>query len=374
MSSLSKWLLRLAQYYGIIFGFTYIYIDYKNRHIKIYRSVQIYAYFINFLYVAATIHYYTFVLTRFPLFYHEHPVVSYAAMIQHILRLVIFIGLIVIRLKEEKLLKKLFEIYLPLQVLYFDNVTHISADETIKYSVILNIFNVMAHSMCFVLNAFVYKVNGKPWFDVMSTCFLNYFLAMQHFIMLHHVLVLSYINHCFKKLNVQLHRQQVTEYFARIYYKISLLLEQVNHLNGPLIFFVLVSLLLANSIYAYGLILYDFNIRLLSYDLLFDFCTFIIFCMDIFLYFLICDRVKNTTNESAYILMEYSVNKNQQETEIVALGRLTMELDVNICGFFSIDLEALNTLITEIVTLTIILIQIEYFSGTYNGEILETDV
>lgn len=44
----------------------------------------------------------------------------------------------------------------------------------------------------------------------------------------------------------------------------------------------------------------------------------------------------------------------------MCMGRLVQRLDINICGFFDVNLKSLFKLISEIVMLTIVLIQIQH--------------
>ncbi|KAM7342565.1 gustatory receptor 10b [Cochliomyia hominivorax] len=361
--TLPNWLLRLVQYYGMVFGFTSINIDVQHKRLNIHKSVKIYAYLINLLYVVATIRFYVYIYTNFIIFDQKHPFLAYAYYTQRVIRTFMLIGIILLRIKEERFVGKWFGICEHLQRTYFDKIAHRSADGTVNIALIINIFNIMAHCLCLILNLITLLLRNSSWLLIITNCSENYFIAMEHYTMLHHALILSYINHSFKMLNNQLLYEEVEKSFLKTYVTFSSLLQQVNNANGPLIFLVLVSLLLAESMYAYSIILFQLFIGHNDLESFIELCTFIIFSINIYLYFLICDRLQNTTKETGQILMELCGRDNDhQEVEFLVLRRLTVKLNVNICGLFTIDLGALFILISEVVTLKIIIVQIEYWT------------
>ncbi|KAM7343522.1 uncharacterized protein ACRADG_010520 [Cochliomyia hominivorax] len=372
MSSPSIWLLRFAQFYGIICGFTYIFIDTKTKEVKISLKVKSYTYFVNFLYVFSMTYFHVYNLINYPIYNDDFSVLFYAFSVEHFLRLFILFALILLRIREERALKKWIKIIQFLQAKYFDEITPITTDKVIKRILSFNIFNIISHSVCSVLIVFLYINNCKNFTVINTTFYNNYFIAMEHYVMLHHGLLLWYLNNCFLKFNYQLQEKKLHRHVATIYSRLSLILQDVNALNGTVIFLVIVSLLLAISLYAYITIIYDLGIQLFDYDTIFDFCIVIIFCIDIFLYFLICERVQNTTKETGRILMEYTTREYQKEIEIMALERLTNELCIDMSGFVTLNLGSLFSIISEIVMLTIILLQIDYNSLKYESNQTQT--
>ncbi|KAM7342294.1 uncharacterized protein ACRADG_009760 [Cochliomyia hominivorax] len=359
-SCISKWLLRVAFYYGIFFGYTYIYVDVNKRLVKSNGYVKIYVYFINSIHGILLL-YYAVENIKYNFLYPGNPVLAFGYSVMHIGRVCIFVGVIVLRIREENALKKWFKIIVPLQLTYFDKISVMSSKEMSEEILCLNILVIVFYSLCSLITFFIYPSKGD-WGHMVLLCSENYITLMQTYVMLHHVITLCYINICFSKLNQQLEQGQILELFANIYFKLSLLLKEVNEINGPVIFSVLSCLLLSNSFYIFiSLVLMISFPEIFLYTFILGLVILILICIHIFLYFLICELVHRTTTDSGRILMLYNVrNKHYLEIEMVCLGRLLLNLNINICGLFSISFSSLFTLILEIITLIIILIQFDY--------------
>ncbi|KAM7343899.1 uncharacterized protein ACRADG_010798 [Cochliomyia hominivorax] len=358
-SNIPNWLLYFALYYGIFFGYSYVYINIEKRLVKFYRSVKIYVYFVNSFYVLLLI-FYTAEDLKGTFFEHENSVLSYAYNIMYIIRFFMYAGVIWLRIKEENALKKWFGLIHSLQLTYFDKISLSSNENDTKGVLNLNILVLFAYNICVLYNLSQYPVR-EQWRFFLELSIQHYFISMQYYVLLHHALTLCYIKNCFSKLNQQLEYGQVLVPFADIYFKLSALLEEVNIINGPLIFIVIFLLLLINSfsILTAAEILVNYN-TLYLYEYLFDLIVFIIFCLGIFLYFMICELVYRTTKDTARVLITYTAREQNHEVEIITLGRLGLELRINVCGLFSINLSSLFALVIEIVTLSIIFVQMEY--------------
>ncbi|KAM7343086.1 uncharacterized protein ACRADG_010233 [Cochliomyia hominivorax] len=360
MLYLFKLLLRIVQYLSLIFGFTYIYIDYKGRLVKIYKSAKIYAFIINFPFII--------LMCRFAFRYIYkanvntlHPIIVYINIIEEILNVFTFMGFILMRFKEEKLLRKLTKIVTYLQTIYFDKLTQTSLSERITEVFILNIFIVISSNIYTVLNLMVIVATTRlRWYVLPHSSCKYYILTLKHYILFHHGLTLCCVNHYFQKLNNYLKYEPVDGITAQVFLQLSLILKELNVLNGPLIFYVIISLFLENGSFICFILLFYLENHSQNINI-WDFYDFIFFCLNIFLYFFICERIKTTSRETGNLLMEYHEGENQKETETLCLGRLVMENDVNICGFFTVDLGALFTWVSSIIILTIILVQSSHY-------------
>ncbi|KNC28250.1 hypothetical protein FF38_14140 [Lucilia cuprina] len=85
------------------------------------------------------------------------------------------------------------------------------------------------------------RMNNHEAMNMMSFAF--YLCAVIHTILLRHSLILFNFNQCFTNLNNQLVQDRVDAPFGNIFFKISLLLEKVNVIFGPHIFWALLGLL-----------------------------------------------------------------------------------------------------------------------------------
>ncbi|KAM7344120.1 uncharacterized protein ACRADG_010953 [Cochliomyia hominivorax] len=315
MSRLSNCILRLALYYGLFFGYTYIYVNDKERYIKIFASVKIYVYIINLVTLALII---LFTVDNYEtsIFYSEDPATAFAIIVSYFARFVIYAGITLLRIREEKALEKWLKIFLPLELTYFPKLYFITCNENIKNILVFNIIIIMFYNFCIFLTLLPLIAYGD-WWTVMDIFLESYIVGMQHYVLLHHAFMLCYINYCFAKLNKLLEHQQMQEGLARIHLKYSLLLQQVNSINGPVIFLILVSLLVTNSLYICGTLMSIYENRDIITSLISEYlkeiCILLSLFIDMFLYFLICERICGTTKETGRILMEYNARTQNHD-------------------------------------------------------------
>lgn len=319
MSGFSNFLLRLPSYYSIFFGFSYSYVDYENRQLKSCFYLKVYVYLINLIY-SGQILYYTVDNFGYEMLYNENSIISSAYIIINLLDLIIFGNLIITRFKQDKKFEEYQKILRPLHIEYFDKLTYIPINETSKVLIIINILSLGTQTFCVIL-ILVPHLFKDQLFNIMDICLQHYLLAMQQYILLQHAFILSYFNYCYSKLNTKLQYFLIQETYAQIYIKISLILQKINNHNEVLIFLVLISLFLKISLYLYGTILFAYeihsNFSKYSYDFILELNIFIFLCINIFLYFLICERLCETTKESRRILMDYNVQSCNQEVGLL---------------------------------------------------------
>lgn len=310
MSRLFKWIFNLYQFYRIFFGFSYAYIDLEKRIVKFNIFVKIYVTFVNIICAAMLIYYIKSnsedILRTIA---NASGLIVWDTLIESICCLFIVIGLIVLRIKEEKAFK---ELYLS-HINYINEIPNMATDKIAERIIIFYILIFFTHGIYILYRFFLLTISGK-WIKWIEYDTMKLFIAIQNNIMFQHCLILSYINNLYSKLNVQLENgDNVQGTFSHIYVQLSLLVEHVNAINGPMIFviFLFQIIYLATSIriiYHEGLLM-DNDMFLDPSILGF---TFLI-SINLFLYFLICDRFYSTTCKTGDILKEYNIKNHNSE-------------------------------------------------------------
>ncbi|KAI8116209.1 hypothetical protein CVS40_11676 [Lucilia cuprina] len=165
-----------------------------------------------------------------------------------------------------------------------------------------------------------------------------------------------------KLFRKMLQNKQLKRPFTNIYFQLSMLHQQINSLYGPAIFVILVSLLLNYSLTIYSIISLSIHsdIGIFSFQSIFEIRYCISLFVDMFLYFLICDRMNQTSKETSTILMEYYTRKQNQEIDCLCLGRSVLQLNINICDIIDIDFKSLLSMLSSIFMFIIIITQVQY--------------
>ncbi|KAM7352906.1 uncharacterized protein ACRADG_005240 [Cochliomyia hominivorax] len=358
MSCLYSLLSHLNQYIFIIFGFNYFYIDFKKSHVKIYKSVKIYVVFVTLLFGGLLLFYFfdAFILHMHftPLYLH----VTVTHLLKFISHVVMLMTFILLRIREETAFKRLHKMVLKLQTTYFDKLSDLPLMDTIKRVTVINMFLILITNFCSILDPIIIVLR-KLWFWqlIASYCYGSYFEVMEQYILFQHSLIICYINNYFRKLNNHLKCMPVGKRHARIYLQLSLILKEVNAINGSIVLIAIVSIVFEFAKYFHYTLSFELHTTW-NYRHYLDIFDVTVCSTGIFLYFLNCENLKNTTKETGLILMEQSEMEDYKKLETFCFGRLMMELDVKIYGFLTIDLSALFSIVSAFVTLTIILIQV----------------
>lgn len=315
MTCLTNFLLNFIQCHYIFYGFTFIYIDIGKRTIKFPIYLKIYVYFLNLIYAALIVYCFLEALNLTTKYFVNELIMQLSYNIIYLAHMFMFVGLIWMRIKEEIFLKKWFKIILPLQTTYFDIHSQSLTDKTAERFQIFNVLILFIQGY-YVLYKIALELMNKSWITLLETCVFNLFSLMENYIMIHHIFILCYIKNCFTKLNNELRIGEIHEAFAKIYLRISLLMREVNIINGPLIFLVLFCQLMQISIYIQMMFeLFATSGYFFIMDLVMPFIIATIF-LNIFLYFLICDQLYNTLKETGDILLLYDASKENQVPEI----------------------------------------------------------
>ncbi|KNC23436.1 hypothetical protein FF38_13320 [Lucilia cuprina] len=255
-----------------------------------------------------------------------------------------------LRLKGDKLLDKWLNIFLELQIKYFDKLQKTSVDGKTKIILIFNIIMMSTNSLA-TLVIMVPSLLDRDWLSLILDYLDGYCYALEHYIMLHHILLLSYINHCLSLLNNKLRYGPVKRSLVNNYFQLVKLLQEINDIYGPMIFNMFLGILLTSSIYADSILIYikngEYKLNLFEYFV--QVSALLLMWINLYLYFLICDRVNETSRETTIIILEYSTRSNDnQEVELLFLEHLVLRLKINICGMFDLDLSSFFAFVAAI--------------------------
>lgn len=305
----------LYQYYSIFFGHTYIFIDFKNGVLKFYLFLKIYIYLVNLLYALIIIYFLSCLIDEIMQFAAEDEMTKFTVIIFNVTRLGILIGLIVVRLKEEMVYKKWYNTYETFLDKFIFNTTLNKTTE------IIQILNILVIFVCGIY--YIYKIIdsllANYTFKNVNANVVDIFTIVEMFIMFHHNFILNYMAKGFSKLNNHLKTAQELTTFPMVYLKLSKLLEQVNILNGPLIFLVLFAQLIDIAIYIRTMFQFLPVINTLPFVNILSIPMLFIISANFILYFVLCDRLYRTTKETGEILKEYNAEQFNSEVGIFNL-------------------------------------------------------
>lgn len=320
MSQLFNFLIRLIQYHYIFYGLTYVYIDNSKRIVKFSIYLKIYVYIINIIYAVLAIHdlFSVILVAKYNL--NGDEIYTYCDTILYIIRLSIFAQLFLLRIREEISLKKWLKIFSPIQNTFFSRISQELSND--KFTQRLQIFNMLiillesVYALCMFL---VYLID-ENWKMLMTFCIYGFFAIMENYIMIRHSFILCYIRSCYAKLNNQLKNEQIEKSIANVYNNLDLVIQEVNVLNGPVIFAVIMCQLVQMSLNIYNIfeIIINFDpFLLLDLTILIEPSIFIILVINISVYFLLCDGVNRIVRETGEILKTYVTKSENEQVNIV---------------------------------------------------------
>lgn len=304
MSFLYKSFLRLLQYFSILCGFSYTYVDIEKHSVKFPKIVKVYVYLLNLIQCAFLLWYYGCAFKHAIYFTQKNSVMHYVFVFGIISRLILLLGNVFLHIGQENFLKKSLEIFLPLQAEYFDKLSEIPSNKILETAQICNISIMLSYAIYSNYLVVCDLIDAK-WLGIMSSISDDYFVSLERYIMIKHSIMLCYISYFFSKLNKHLENRDVTISFANLYYKLTLQLEQVNIVNSPMIFFTLFSQLLAICSYMHLVVSAILNKSMYKYLYYPEFIMMGLLVFSLFIYFLICECVYKTMRKTRDILMEY---------------------------------------------------------------------
>lgn len=317
MSRLYKFLLYITQYYNITYGFSYIYVNIDKRLLKFPIVLKIYVYFLNLMQSLIILYYYGRAFKEALYYMSKNAFMNYVFMIEVLVRMLIFLGNTMFHNKEEKFLKKYHNIHLKLQSDYIDKLSEISLNNILEIAQIIHILITLTYGLYTYYLMFGFLFNDN-WEGCMFEYIDALFKGLERYVMFNHSVMLCYISYCISKLNKQLESGDIEEPYGRIYFKFSLLLDQVNILNSPMIFGTLFSQFLGCCSQAHQMFVVFLKRNpdvQLNYVHIF---MRSILNFNMFFYFLICDRIAYTTRKTMDILREHITNNQNEE---VCIGK-----------------------------------------------------
>lgn len=314
MTCLDNFILRFIQYHYILHGLTYIYIDIGGRVIKISKFFKFYSYISNILRISLMIYNIPIIFGVLDQIYIDNIVRVYTAAVFYICRISVLVIMTLLCCKDDIFLRKCLKIFLPFQTIYPNKFSLLSTDKFLKriqISYILIVFLQFLHDLIVMIK----RILSNQWLYAIQNYFLEgFFYVMFNYVMMRHIFILCYIKNWFSILNDELKTEHISESFSDIYMKLSLTMEEWNRLNGPLIFGVLFCQLLQIPDLIY--MLYQ---TVLSLEFLVDITVILkpaiilVLFINMFLYFLMCDRVYRMDGETTEILMGYDNTKQKNQ-------------------------------------------------------------
>lgn len=311
MICLRNLLFRFSQYYGIFFGFTYALIDFKKSEIKFNNNVKIYVYLLNFITLLPMSIY---KLKGSIQFFVQDIGLTVIQVIPNIACVFMLPVLICRRLKEEQFHKSVFEKFISRQKRNFESV-----DKCTNKVLIVQILILFAVTVYRLGDCIIYIIEGYRWNAMVNYLDFN-FKWLSHYILWHHGFILCYINYIFLKLNTQLdYYDQVLEMkqsFAETYIENYCILQKWNTINSFSVFIALLQVLVSQIFSIFEVVHYivivnmTSNINILH---VINLSVSMFELINIFLYYLICERISKTLKDTGRIIMEYSTRKQNWE-------------------------------------------------------------
>lgn len=288
ISCLIHFLYHLFQIWAILLGFSYAFVKVKKHEIKFYTFLKIYIYLFDIIRLSLAI----YLLIRAIQWYSPVKNLSFFSAVKDGITVISIIMLILLRIREEYIYNIIHKTFVPLQRTYFKYLTHLSTDKTTQIIQVLQtliIFGIHLFELIQMIDDLI-RVGARHW-DHMATNFGTVmFSTLAQYTMWHHGFILSYINNILLNLNNQLKNENIKEPFNEIYTNISLILEQVNCINSPIVFCAIFNIVLNHSLYLYSL--YSFLKDDADYEMvLLALVPKAVVFYTIYLYFIICQRI-----------------------------------------------------------------------------------
>ncbi|KAM7343846.1 uncharacterized protein ACRADG_010756 [Cochliomyia hominivorax] len=369
MKELKYKIINYGMLYAIWLGYTAIRIDFKVRHVKMYKLLNIFLFISGILFLSMVPNAVKVNLTHIRLNV-RNPLIGYAFAITIIIRVMLLFGSFVMRIKRDKLMFKWYEKLLLIQVSYFDRFHHLPADMSYIKWLLFNMLIMLTHGISLFINLWEMYIHNKLYnfFDLFILCGV---INLQHFVMWHHEVLLCYLHENFSKLNYQLEHQQFDPKLSLIYFQLTQLFAELNIIYSPVIIWLQLCLIVTNAIVGYISTLYFTSsiVENSTYDFLLGGKLYLLLCVHMFLYFMLGDRAVQTTRKTSFILKFSNIRENYSEIELISLNLLLSKVRVSIRGMFNINLSSLFSIIAQTVLLTIVLVQVEIQNQTFSHDI-----
>lgn len=298
-------LIQFFQYYGLYFGYTYVYIDRKKQQLKFYIWAKVYFYIINLCKLAWTIKELKEHIEENTMEF-AMPVFELIALFSDILK---FSFYIVLHTILESTYRKFSRKILFLQNIYVDKLSQISSDKTIRRSLIVQMFLIFMFSLN-IFYDFFNRLNAGDWKDSINYYFLHMTSGMSYCVLWYHGFILNYFNNFLLKFNYQLQYDQLQKSYAKVNINITLMQLLVNNMISPTLLFIIINRSITIAFFFYSLypnfidnVLIDNDFE---YSILVDTIAKLSEFIILFAYFLICDQISKTRKNTGIVLMDYN--------------------------------------------------------------------
>lgn len=307
MFSLSAWLFRLFQYYGIFLGYTYTYLNIEKRVLKSYIWARVYVYIFNLFCIFSTT---KLIIQSLDLF-RGNVILFVMDAVTGLAIMLMILYRIYMRFKEERFFKEIFNYFMTLQEKYFKKQENIIANTYVEKLLIFQMLVIMLLT--------IYKCYcGFLLNNILEFHFLTFPSLLPHYVLWHHVFTLSSINYVIVNLNNALQNiTQMEENFPRIYIHTILILQRLNKMYSPIIFCVLWLLLMSHSFFIISLFSFNLPISLIIEIHLFKIISELLEYISIYLYFLICERISRNIKEIDWIILENITKPTNQKVWVI---------------------------------------------------------
>uniref|UniRef100_A0A2Y9D4L2 Gustatory receptor n=1 Tax=Stomoxys calcitrans TaxID=35570 RepID=A0A2Y9D4L2_STOCA len=360
------WLLAILNNYSVIVSSTVLRLDLKKRQLK--KE----SFWISLYVTLSTLS----LVVALPLaipsnfahgqLYETNVVAKYANFILLAVRSVIIITYVLTRSYRDKCLREWLECLMAIHTAYLDRCKDIPKDIRCRKWIYCNCALTWIHCLPLTVEMLEAQLNRR--YDRLADMFLVCgMISVHHINMLHHALLLCYIQECLSIVKQQLRENLVDPKLSLIYFQLRNLYRQLNELYGPMILWIQIGLILSNSMVGY----IGFRMLLISsknsgqYGYLFGNSLYLCVLAHMYIYFNICNWVEAMISELDIILYGYkprdiSEAEEIQEIEKIVFSRSLFTPAIRICGMFDINFKTLFSIVSQTILYTILLMQVDY--------------
>lgn len=242
------------------------------------------------------------------------PVIGYANAGTIVSRLLCLLVGIIMRPKRDQQMKEWLESVRILQLKYFSRFSQVPRDTKLRKWLYLNIFVTLMHNINIMFIAWHMVFSGK-WRILYDIYIFGSSIILQHCVMLYHAILLCYLHESFSILNHQLRNNEFNNELTETYFRLCSLWKQLNTIFNPINFWIQLCLIITNSMVGFVgvLILFKPQLDFKSYTYLLGSSFYILICIHLHIYFMICDHMIKTPQKTLDILMDYTCRDYNQE-------------------------------------------------------------
>ncbi|KNC33666.1 hypothetical protein FF38_08777 [Lucilia cuprina] len=247
-----------------------------------------------------------------------------------------------------------------LLISYFDRFPNVPRNQGLRKFLYFNTLLMFYHVISMFSSIWTLYFKGDFW-NFLNIYIVAGAICMQHLIMLHHASLLCYMYESLSQLHYQLIHDILDPKLSLIHFHICTLMTQLNVIFNPVNLWIQLCLLLTNSMAGYVTVV---NIAagrmdLDSYTNILGSSLYLLLCLHMYLYFMLCEWVTVKAKKTSYILKEFSVKSYSQEFEKMSLSCSVLPVSISIYDMFNINLQSFFTQLSQTLLYTILLIQID---------------